>query len=464
MALFGLAEIFTASVDDHVVARYRGEPKTRRHFLADVQAVYNHINRNEGVKDLRIWVLFFNEAYLFAVALFALSLSAKKILIPGNITEHTLGMLTQQADAFLGDVPHSQFDLLEVLAAPADSQAVDLPKLALNSELVVFTSGSSGEPKAIHKTLQQFNAEVIALEQCFGVSLSKATWHIATVSHQHIYGLIFRILWPLASGRPFVSEQVLDTGLLCRDVIDHGEPALWVASPAHLKRVHAGLPWAALAPYLKEVFSSGGPLSADAARQCHAFMGFTPIEVFGSSETGGIAQRRQQDNACWQPLPNVQIKTQSNSDGQSTLMVQSPHMPEQRWYQTDDAIELMPDGQFLLRGRLDRIVKLEEKRLSLTELEQALSGSLLIIESCALVVNPQRTLHRDVLAVVAVLTEKGRAQLESKGKLTLVNSLKAELRKYFELSLIPKKWRFINELPVNGQAKINMQAIQRLFN
>jgi acyl-coenzyme A synthetase/AMP-(fatty) acid ligase len=41
----------------------------------------------------------------------------------------------------------------------------------------------------------------------------------------------------------------------------------------------------------------------------------------------------------------------------------------------DDGIELMPDGRFRLLGRLDRVVKIEEKRLSLPEMEARLAAS-----------------------------------------------------------------------------------------
>ncbi|MFP3656715.1 AMP-dependent synthetase, partial [Burkholderia sp. SIMBA_052] len=61
---------------------------------------------------------------------------------------------------------------------------------------------SSGRPKPIRKTLAQFNAEVHTLERQWGALVGDATM-LASVPHHHIYGLLFRVLWPLAAGRAF---------------------------------------------------------------------------------------------------------------------------------------------------------------------------------------------------------------------------------------------------------------------
>ncbi len=57
--------------------------------------------------------------------------------------------------------------------------------------LVLYTSGSTGTAQAIPKKLAQLGAEVAALETQFGALLGAADI-TATVSHQHIYGLLFQ--------------------------------------------------------------------------------------------------------------------------------------------------------------------------------------------------------------------------------------------------------------------------------
>ncbi len=66
--------------------------------------------------------------------------------------------------------------------------------------LVLYTSGSTGAAQPVAKNLGQMAAEVAHLEKQFGALLGAADV-ISTVSHQHIYGLLFNVLWPLAAGR-----------------------------------------------------------------------------------------------------------------------------------------------------------------------------------------------------------------------------------------------------------------------
>ena len=49
------------------------------------------------------------------------------------------------------------------------------------------------------------------------------------------------------------------------------------------------------------------------------------------------------------------------------------------------------------------------------------------------------------------------------GKLATNNLLKAHALARFERICIPKKWRFVEQLPYNSQAKLNLKALESLF-
>ncbi len=232
--------------------------------------------------------------------------------------------------------------------------------------LTLCTSGSSGEAKLIDKSLRQLANEVEALEQLWGASLGSATV-IGSVAAQHIYGLLFRVLWPLCAGRPFLRRAQPFPEDLQRASLEQAHGFAWVASPALLKRMGDNLDWPVLRP-LRRVFSSGGALPAEAAEQLWQRLGQWPTEIYGSSETGGIAWR--QGHQPWQPFPGVA----PSLDQAGALRIASPYLPAGHIEQTADAVELLADGRFFLRGRLDRIVKLEEKRIALPSLEQVLVG------------------------------------------------------------------------------------------
>ncbi len=86
-------------------------------------------------------------------------------------------------------------------------------------------------PKRIEKTLDQFEQEIETLEATWGLRIGRATI-LATVSHQHIYGLLFRVLWPLMTGRCFDAclyrypDQLLTQ-------IQRRPSSVLISSPAH---------------------------------------------------------------------------------------------------------------------------------------------------------------------------------------------------------------------------------------
>jgi len=79
-------------------------------------------------------------------------------------------------------------------------------------------------------------------------------------------------------------------------------------------------------------------------------------------------------------------------------------------FQLEDQIILQDDGRFMLQGRVDRIVKIEEKRVSLTEVEQCLMAIRWVMEAFTL----KLTNHRDVIGAVIVLTDDGLQSLKTK--------------------------------------------------
>jgi len=103
---------------------------------------------------------------------------------------------------------------------------------------------------------------IAALEKLWGKQLGGAE-ALATVSHQHLYGLLFRLLWPLSAGRCFHSQIYLSPEMLVNSAHN---AAYWVASPAHLKRLDQDSPWEGISN-LKAIFSSGGPLQHNARNQ-----------------------------------------------------------------------------------------------------------------------------------------------------------------------------------------------------
>lgn len=436
-----------AGLAERPVAWRNGALIARPCFLADVAAWQAIFSAQPGQR----FALYFNDSYDFAAALFGAWQAGKEVYLPGDAQPATLTRLLPQMDGCAGDLPGALRPVAE-----ADLDATFAPLDLHNTRLVVYTSGSSGEPLAIEKSLAQLQAETHTLQSAFGerIDASGAAMVYSTVSHQHIYGLLFCTLWPLAAGRPFVTERLAYPEQMTARL---GERAsVLVSSPAHLKRLPDTLDWQAARAGLRGVFSSGGPLPPESAQTALALMGHSPIEVYGSSETGGIAWRQRASHGDrWQALPSIEWRLDDE-----LLCVRSPHLPDEAWWQTSDRVAALGDGGFVLLGRNDRIVKIEEKRVSLTAIETALTACDGVAEARTLLLS---TSAGPKLAAVVVPSAAGWASLHCEGKRAFNEVLRARLLNDVERVALPRRFRYVQALPVNSQGKSTEALLSALF-
>ncbi len=334
-----------------------------------------------------------------------------------------------------------------------------------DSPLAEFrTSGTTGEDQGVVKCWGHLVDEVEMLESVFGNRLAERTRIFATVSHQHIYGLLFRVLWPLLAGRAFQTDLLLHPQEILPQMAGAGD-ALLVSSPVHLKRMEVTGELKSVASACRAVFSSGGPLDAETAHGIAATLGESPYEILGSTETGGVAVRqRSRDGETWHPLPRVGVERDAEGD---RLVITSPFSsegeavaPGLRRFQMGDRIELRPEGGFLLMGRGDRIVKVGEKRLSLPAMESDLAQHPRIREAALLVLD--RGGQERVHAVVS-LDEEGRTLLRDGGRRLLSAALCDHLALRWDRVLLPRVWRYLDELPRDAQGKLPRTRLEALF-
>ncbi|MEZ8302997.1 AMP-binding protein [Vibrio splendidus] len=398
------------------------------------------------------------DSYQFSVTFLACAVSQKHIILPGNYQPCALAELNEHFDCLLVDNSIGEVEVSDVLniqnlldSSTSSKQPLidNLATMDLAAfQLTLFTSGSSGTPKAIDKTLEHLDIEIAQLDKNWGDLLKGNRVH-STVSHQHIYGLLFRVLWPLCSGVPFARHNLEYP----EQILSHAnKQSVLISSPALLKRLKHETKSAQLAG----VFSSGGPLPTESAHQSRSLLGHLPIEVFGSTETGGIAFRQQESaQTPWQLFDCIEASLNS----ENCIKLLSPYIDKNNWYQTADECEMVSSNQFILKGRTDRVIKIEEKRVSLVEVEKRLE-QLPWISEC--VVIPFEEPERLILASVLVLSDQGQAKLAtmSKGKFWLM--LRSELRKWLEPIAIPRKYRVVDEIPLNSQGKRLTSHIEQL--
>ncbi|GKX55884.1 AMP-binding protein [Leminorella grimontii] len=421
--------------------------------LSDLRACVKTLCRQLQATQGKRWAVCFEDSYLFTAALLALIYCGKTPVIPGHLRQKQLQEQHQQGDfdGMLTDLPlqiGTPTLWISSIVHKNETSGTSLPLWPQDAEIVLFTSGSTGRPKAIRKPVSLLEKESELLVRRWGNQLS-GTRIAATVTHQHLYGLTFRIFLPLAMGLPFnalLTEYHEQLQPLC------STPLTLIASPAYLKRLDSTLPPLSCAL----IFSAGGPLEFEDARLVKQSLNALPHEIYGTSETGVIATRCQRDiGSLWKPMDGITVHQQE--DG--TIDVVSPLFDGDAGKTIHDLIELHPEGFYLL-GRKDRIVKIEEKRLSLTDVEQRLMALDVVRDAAVLPVTQGR---RSVLAAVIVLTSPGERRRRQNGDNAVISELRQSLREWLEPVALPRRWRIVDEIPHNAQSKRAYSELQELF-
>ena len=436
--MYRLSNLLNELKDSSAPVAFNKVSYTGNQLFALSSSVYSELQNISEAECLLVC----EDGFEFAAAFLALIHSDKKICLPPNGNQGTLGELKQNRHIIDQDF----------IRACSSSELIEFPQIkAEDCKISLFTSGSTGERKEVAKNLTHLEEEIKVLENTWDISGSV----LATISHQHIYGLLFKILWPLCSGRPFFTETVLYED----EFNSHNDKLtdyVIVSCPAHLDAVICFQE----NKFLKNrtVFSSGAPLSLKTSETIKEINGASPLEVFGSTETGGIGWRQQTESVNWTLLDKVEVKVEDQ-----TLFVKSPFSETSEWYQTGDKAEIITEKQFKHLGRRDRITKVSGKRLSLDDLERRICESKLIDKCHVIVVNEKGFTERQSCAAVCILTNEGKKAYINEGKRKLVQSIKTKLKDYYEAVLVPRFWRFPDSFPVDQQGKMNSSAVKLYF-
>lgn len=419
----------TARPGHAVVAWRDGEALTWDRLRGDVGALAARLD-GERV------ALRSEDGYAFCVGLLAAAAASCPVLLLPPGAPALIASLAPHWDRLLGDGGEP----ILTGAAAAPPAGFDPAR----ATVTFLTSGSTGQPKRIGRSLARLEAEVAAVAALAG-PLGPGC-HRATVPHHHAYGLIFKLLWPLLAGRPFAARSYPLWEPLLAELHD-GD--VLVSGPAHLARLD-GLA-SARRPDL--ILSAGAPLPTAAASAAARLFGRAVSEILGSTETGAIAHRPGGGTMAWLPLPGAEI----DHDRDGLLLVTAPWLDGQA--RGADRIVPALAGGFHLVGRADRVVKIEGARVGLAGVEAALAA-LPEIDEAAVVVLPE---GGTTLAAAVVLSEPGRRRLADDGAFRLGRALRNRLAERLEPAARPRRWRFVPSLPVNALGKRTNAAVMALF-
>lgn len=426
--------------------------KTWKDFLIDTAKVRKYVEAHTEDE----YIIHCEDYWYFLCTFVALLQCKKAAYLTQNITDNFMADVRKPGMAFITDQKVQNAtaiqDIIENSEIPAEEYFRTTPEInGETTRIFLFTSGSTGKPKAVPQRMKEFEEDNAFIISKWGQEITSRKL-VTTVSQHHIYGFLFGISLPFTLGTPFRRNRV-EFPEEFEKMTD--ETYILIATPAFLKRtvevedkLNMKNIW---------IFTSGGAVSEELAVQCGKLFTFYPLEVYGSTETSGIAYRQQnKDGLLWTPFDNAKLWL--GDDG--CLRIISPYIKNPEGFATADLAEFQEDGRFLLKGRSDSIVKIEEKRISMTEVENRLMETGLVSD-CKVVALTNDV--RQYLAAAVVLNEKGKEQFKDTEKFLINRYFHDFLMKYFENVVIPKKWRFMDKLPTDVQGKKHKLEIMALF-
>ena len=433
-----------ARPDTHPVARRAGEVVTLARLRADIA------HNAHALVGARRALLVCDDSYFFVVGLLALLQNGADIVLPPNTQSGTLRLIGSSYDLLVSDRDRPDVARTFVLE-PGGAETGPLQIDVARSRIDFFTSGSTGEMKRVEKTVLLLEREAGVLDALWGDHLADASVY-GTVSHQHIFGLAFKVVWPLLAGRCFstATHEVWETLLA-----ELSPAAVIVSSPAHLTRL-GGLRPLPESRWPRMILTAGAPLPIAAAAETQEVFGIAPTEIFGSTETGAAAWRKvSAEPPLWQPLPGVEIQAR---DG-GLLRLRSPFVAGDGWCDLADRVVVAPDGRFGFEGRADRVLKIEGKRVSLQQLEQDIAKLSWVEAAAVAAVGDARTF----IGAVATLSPVGQAELARLGKFRFTRMLRRELAATQDAAVLPRRWRFVERMPMDGMGKRRNRDIAALL-
>ncbi len=328
------------------------------------------------------------------------------------------------------------FDVLDRCCLDAENYSGKLPKIDEEKTFVnLLTSGSSGKPKCITKNLTNLIKEALDISKAFNIN-NKELIVASSTTCSHMFGLTFGFMFPICCRHIIYSDIIKYPDLY--DI----ENSLFVSTPAFLDTVRKNN---ILLNGAKYIVSAGSKLRDETFEYLERF--YNIIDIYGSTETGVIAYRTSSRDKELTLFENVKVTPLENS-----AIIKTPYAfgNETKIY---DKI-LQSGNKIILQNRTDRLLKIQEKRISAEDMEHSLKQHDYVTDNYCFKSN-------DKIACICALSEKGKMFLLNNGIIELTKELKAHLKKNYEI--IPQRWRFTDEVPQNKAGKIDKEFIEHLF-
>lgn len=339
---------------------------------------------------------------------------------------------------------------------------------------VMFTSGSTGEPKGVQIGRESAMGLVKWMRGCFALGEAPVFMNQAPFSFDLSMYEVFGFLGLGGTIMLNSRQQVANADAYHKRLRGYGA-TVWVSTPsfAHQQLLDKRFDGAHL-PRLTTFLFCGEILPSKLAKRLRErFPAARILNTYGPTEATVATTWMFIDDAvlaAYDPLPVGRAKPDSVirvEEGSGEILILGEHVmrgylnsPELnngklfteagiRGFRTGDLGELGEDGLIFYRGRRDDQIKLNGYRIELQEVERALQQLTGVARSAVV---PLHKPDGSVVRLVAyVILEPGAA----------MGGWKWELAKKLPVYMIPSELLIVTDLPVSTNGKIDRKALEK---
>jgi malonyl-CoA/methylmalonyl-CoA synthetase len=355
----------------------------------------------------------------------------------------------------------------------ARPEFADVPLQDDDLAVIIYTSGTTGRSKGAMVTHGNLTSNATVLKDYWRFTDRDVLIHALPVFHVH--GLFVAVHPILLAGARMIFQRKFDPkavlGAVPRATALMGVPTFYVrllAEPALTRDAVKGM----------RLFVSGSaPLLLDTFAEWQARTGHTILERYGMSEAGMITSNpydgERRGGTVGFPLPGVSVRVVESDDrllgaGEpGAIQIKGPNvfagywrMPDKTreeftadgWFRTGDVGQWSEDGYLSIVGRTKDLIISGGFNVYPKEIELVIDAIPGVVES-AVVGVPHPDFGEAVTA--AVVKQKGAALTEA----DVIARVKAEIAGF----KVPKRVRFVEELPRNAMGKVQKSLLREEF-
>jgi acetyl-CoA synthetase len=355
--------------------------------------------------------------------------------------------------------------LAEVAATLDEDRPQEIPAAIeeMNAEdpaLIVFTSGTTGEPRGVVHAYRYLGGQRTQAEHWLGSRAGELVWCTTAPGWSKSARNVFLAPWltgaaaVIHDGR-FDPAQRLDfaealgVNVLCQAPTEYR----MLVKRTQLRPLSA----------LRRMVSAGEALEAETIAAFREEMGCEPADGYGQTETGHIsgnlAGEPVRPGSMGRPLPGIETRIvdgelQLKADSSPTFF--SRYLDGERfegeWWPTGDLVRAEEDGHLWFEGRDDDIIISSGYRIGPIEVESALLAHPAVAEAAAVSApDPERG-----AVVRAIVVPRDREPSEE---------LARELQEHCKRETAPYKFprivEFTTELPKTASGKVKRAELRR---